>query len=56
MVIRAIIKDLDKRIYVCEEGDTVWEEGIEGEAGVGFTEYMKKMGRGGSWDEIEVIS
>ena len=56
MVLRAKIKDLDKKIYICEECDTVWEEVINDETGVGFTEYMKNMGRCGSWDEIEIIS
>ena len=45
MVLRAKIKDLDKKIYICEECDTVWEEVINDETGVGFAEYMKKMGK-----------
>ncbi|MBE6753200.1 MAG: hypothetical protein E7559_02415 [Ruminococcaceae bacterium] len=55
MVLRAYIKDTDKKIYICEECDTVWEEIISDETGVGFAKYMEKIGRCGSWDEIEVI-
>lgn len=55
MILKARIKDIDKEICICEECDTVWEEEINDETGVGFVKYMKKIGKCGSWDEIEIL-
>ncbi|MBO5389205.1 MAG: hypothetical protein J6A59_13960 [Lachnospiraceae bacterium] len=54
-IFKAKIRDCDKKIYICEECDTVWEEQINDETGVGFDRYMKEIGMRGSWDELEIL-
>lgn len=55
MILKARIKYIDKEIYICEECDTVWEEEISNETGIGFAKYMKKIGKCESCDEIEIL-
>ncbi len=55
MILKARIKNIDKEIYICEECDTAWEEEINNETGIGLDKYMKKIGKCGGWNEIEIL-
>ena len=50
----AIIKSSGKRISICEECDTAWEDEIDNQRGANFDTYMKAEGIRGSWEELEI--
>lgn len=53
-VIVAKIKRNGKKIYLCEECDTVWEGKINLISGIDFDLFMKNEGCEANWSELEV--
>lgn len=55
VVQEAKMKKSGKRIFICEECDTVWEREVNSQIGVGFETYMNSKGYEASWDELEIL-
>lgn len=55
VVLEAKIKKNTKKIFICEECDTVWEGEVDSQSGVGFETYMNSRGHEASWDELEML-
>lgn len=49
------MKKSGKRIFICEECDTVWEREVNSQIGVGFETYMNSKGYEAGWDELEIL-
>ncbi len=49
----AIIKKLEKKIYICEECDSIWTtDDISDETGSNFSSYMESEGLEALWSEL----
>ena len=55
-ILVARIKKNDKRIFVCDECDTVWTREVNLQTGIGFDAFMENEGCEAKWNELEIIS
>lgn len=49
-----IIKN-NKKIYICDECDTVWTSAVNLQSGIGFDAFMEGEGYKVGWDELEIL-
>ncbi|MCR1870473.1 hypothetical protein [Longicatena caecimuris] len=56
-VVQVKIKRTGKKIYICDECDTIWLNGetISHFNGTGFEEYAKANGFQSIWTELELL-
>lgn len=55
-VLAAKLIKKNKKIFVCDECDTVWLEKIDMQAGIRFDIFMESEGCRVSWDELEILN
>lgn len=55
-VITAKVRKNGKKIYICEECDTVWEGTVDLSSGIDFETFMKEQGCAENWNELKVES
>jgi len=56
LINKAIIKETDIKIFICEECDTIWlTDDIQEDNCLNFKEFMSKLGRNPFWSELSEI-